>query len=100
MKGISTEDAVFRLKDSVFQTIDQQVGGIFGDSVKAFDCVDHEILLDKLHFYGIRRVSEDWFRSYLANRRQKVQVKSSNTSKNNFSDWGTMTNRVPRGSVL
>ena len=38
-----------------------------------FDCVNHEILLAELHFYGISWVSEDWFRSYLTNRRQKVK---------------------------
>jgi hypothetical protein len=51
------------------------------DSAKAFDCANHELLLHKLYFYGIRAVSEDWFRSYLANRRQEVQVKSPNTAQ-------------------
>jgi hypothetical protein len=47
------------------------VGGIFCDLAKAFDCVNHEILLAKLHVYGIQEISADWFRSYLTNRRLK-----------------------------
>jgi hypothetical protein len=50
------------------------VGGIFCDLAKAFDCVNHEILLAKLHFYGIQGVTADWFKSYLANRRKKVEI--------------------------
>jgi hypothetical protein len=52
------------------------VGGIFCDLAKVFDCVNHEILLAKLHSCVIQRVSEDWFRSYLTNRRQKAVVKT------------------------
>jgi len=47
-----------------------------------------------------RGVSEDWFRSYLVNCRQRVQVKLPNTAENLLSDWGTMTNGVPQGSIL
>jgi hypothetical protein len=76
------------------------VGGIFCDLAKALDCVNHEILLAKLHFYGIRSVYADWFKSYVTNRRQRVEVKSPNTTQNFFSDWGTLKHGVPQGSIL
>ena len=49
------------------------VGGVFCDLAKGFDCVNHAILLVKLYFYGIQRVAEYWFRSFVTNRRQKVE---------------------------
>jgi len=54
-KGISTEDVAFRLTDITFKSINQQmqVEEIFCDLPMASDCVNHEILLAKLHFYGI-----------------------------------------------
>ena len=76
------------------------VGGIFCDLTKTFDCVNHKILLAKLHFYGIWGIYEDWFRSHIANRRQKVEVKPSNTAQNFFTGWGIMKHRVPQGSIL
>ena len=46
--------------------------GIFGDFQKAFDTVDHDILLDTLYMYGVRGTTLDWFSSYLSNRYQYV----------------------------
>jgi hypothetical protein len=52
------------------------VGGIFCYLVQAFDGVNHEIWLGKLHFCGIYRVPEDWSRFCLTNRRQTFEVQS------------------------
>ena len=76
------------------------VGGIFCDLSKAFDCVNHKILLAKLHFYGIQGVFEVWLRSYWNKRRQKVGVTSPNTAQNFVSDWCTLQHGVPQGSIL
>jgi hypothetical protein len=67
---------------------------------KAFDCVNHEILLTKLHFYGIQGTVAEWFRSYVTNRRQKTRIKSSNDTQNFFSNWWTVKQGVPQGSIL
>jgi len=76
------------------------VGGIVCDLSKAFDCVNHEILLTKLHFYGIQGITVDWFRTYLTNRKQKVEIKSPNSTHNLVSDWGILKHGVPQGSIL
>jgi hypothetical protein len=54
----------------------------------------------KLKFYGIRGIAGHWFKSYLNNRRQKVEIKSPDINHNTYSEWGTVNHRVPQGSVL
>ena len=64
------------------------------DLQKAFDIVDHQILLAKLNHNGIRGVSNDWFKSYLSNRNQYVSI-------NGFdSGLAAINSGVPQGSVL
>ena len=76
-----------------------KVAGLFADLSKAFDLVDHRLLLDKLEFYGIRGISHDFFRSYLTNRYQRVEIKDDR-GNSFFSTWKSITYGVPQGSVL
>jgi len=74
------------------------VGGIFCDLKKAFDCVNHEILLTKLHQYGIVGKELKLITSYLQDRHQRVII--SNRSKLYRSEWESIKQDVPWGSVL
>ena len=69
--------------------------GIFIDLRKAFDTVDHQILLSKLHHYGVRGITNRWFSSYLLGGHQTTQIGANNTSKKE-----TILSGVPQGSVL
>ena len=67
---------------------------IFIDLQKAFDTVDHEILLDKLQNNGFRGMFNDWLRSYLTGKHQFVHVAGK------CSPYRTVNHGVPQGSVL
>jgi hypothetical protein len=75
------------------------VGGIFCDLKKAFDGVNHEILLSKLQFYGRVGKFHDLITSYLTNRCRRVLRASTDLSCAN-SCWNTVRHRVPQGSIL
>ena len=54
---------------------DEKIGcGIFVDFQKAFDAVDHDILLSKLEHYTVRGLAKGWFKSHLSNRKQYVLI--------------------------
>jgi len=57
--------------------------------------VNHEILLTKLHFYGIQGITIDWFGTYLTNRKQKVEIKSRTSTHNLVPEWGILKHGVP-----
>ena len=72
----STEQAILETVDTIRKSIDnnEYTCGIFLDFKKAFDTVDHNILLSKLYKYGIRGLGHNWFTDYLTNRQQYVKV--------------------------
>jgi hypothetical protein len=96
----STEQAAFSLINCILTAMNnkQMVGGIFCD-LKAFDCVQHKILLDKLTFYGTDGKFKTLIESYLTNRYQKVALEKIDYSKNSLK-WAKINCGVPHGSIL
>ena len=94
--GCSTTHSLVSIIESINNTIEQKKFGcgVFIDLKKAFDTVNHNILLQKLEHYGIRQNTLLWFESYLCNRKQYVSLNGSD------SELKDITCGVPQGSVL
>ena len=92
----STTDAVTNLVGEILTSFEdnQMVLALFVDLKKAFDTVSHEIILSKLSCLGVNDIELCWFRSYLTNRYQRVQINKS------VSDEVLMTVGVPQGALL
>ena len=89
--------AMIKLFDKSLSALDNKnskVGTVLLDISKAFDCVNHDILLDKLYHYRIRGSVRDWFKSFLTDRTHYVHI-----NVNKF-DLYSPTMGVPQGSVL
>ena len=93
----STDQAATVLVDKISYLLNNnmKVATIFLDMSKAFDCVDHQILLQKLYSYGIRGVAHSWFHSYLSGRTQKVMYNGTLSENTCEVKCG-----VPQGSIL
>ena len=76
----STEIAIYTLINNILSSLHNRtiVGGLFCDLQKAFDCVNYDILLSKMKFYGIRGVANRLMESYLRNRYQRVIINTCN----------------------
>ena len=92
----STVHALISLTENIRKNLDEgNIGsGIFVDLQKAFDTVEHDILLSKLEHYGMCGLANEWFKSYLSNRNQYVSI---NGYDFNLAD---VKFGVPQGLVL
>ena len=95
-KKHSTYMAIIELVDKVTSAVEKNEStlGIFLDLSKAFDTIDHDILLYKLEYYGFRGIVLNWFKSYLENRKQFVRYQSCD------SEYKNIKCGVPQGSIL
>lgn len=69
-------------------------GAVFIDLRKAFNSVDHDLLIKKLESYGFKNNELNWFKSYLSDRKQVVSVGKE------ISDYCPIMSRAPQGSIL
>ena len=101
-KGIATEDAIFKLTNEILTALNSKkvIGGIFCDLEKAFDSVNHGILLSKLPYYGISGKAKLLLESYMQNRYQRVQIANSYLNTTTTSKWTKIKSGVPQGSIL
>ena len=96
-KLFSTTTAVLDVSENILEQLDKNnfVGAVLIDLKKAFDTVDHKILLKKLWCYGFQNQSFDWFESYLTDRQQLTLVNNIMSDLLHEDVYG-----VPQGSVL
>ena len=96
IQGKSTTSAILSFTDNIMKCFDEKnyTIGVFLDFTKAFETVNHDILLHKLEHIGIRNVSLSWFKSYLNARKQFVSYNDKNSSLQELSY------SVPQGSIL
>ena len=95
-KGYSTQYCLTLMLERWKKAIDsgKLAGGLLTDLSKAFDCINHELLIAKLEAYGFDLESLNFIYSYLSNRKQRTKVNGS------FSSWDEIKFGVPQGSIL
>ena len=94
--GRSADQILLYAVDKIVQAVDggNFVCAAFLDLRKAFDSLDHHLLLDHLFSLGVIDVELQWFANYLSDRRQRVK------RGNQFSEWGSVLGGIPQGSAL
>ena len=101
-KKVSTLHAIISLIENIQKGVDdkQIACGVFIDLEKAFDTVDHTLLLNKLSCYDIRGIANRWFRSYLSNRTQYVSINGFNSNHKLMKYGAPFTNSLCNPATL
>ena len=95
-KGFSTQHCLTVMLDKWNKAIDngKVAGALLTDLSKAFDCLNHELLIAKLDAYVFDQSSLSYIYSYLSDRKQRTKV------NNSYSSWSNIKSGVPQGSIL
>ena len=96
VEDYSTQHGLLMMLESWKEAVDKNkaIGALMMDLSKAFDCLSHDLLIAKLHDYGIYFSSLNILQDYLSNRRQRTKVDFK------FSSWKKIISGVPQGSIL
>ena len=95
-KAHGTTTALLEITDNIYQALDNALVTILAllDFSKAFDCANHDIMIAKLKYIGFANNALKWIKSYLTDRLQRVKTDKG------YSNWKTLNNGVPQGSIL
>ena len=95
-KHLSSQQCLILMLEKCKQTLYSKgvSGALLTDLSKAFDCLEHDLIIAKLNAYGFGYKALKIIRSYLVNRQQRVKVNSS------YSSWTEIISGVPQGSIL
>ena len=95
-KGFNAQHCLITMIEKWQRSVDEggQAGALLTDLFKAFDCIDHELLIAKLYAYGFDKNSLYFINSYLKGRKQRTKINSS------YSAFAEILFGVPQGSIL
>ena len=94
--GYSTQHCLFLISEKYKLTVDnnEAFGALLKNLLRAFDCLNHDLLTAKLHSYGLPLISLRLLSHYSSNRKQRIK------SENVFSKWESIETGVPQGLIL
>ena len=95
-KGYSTQHCLIIMLEKWKKALDNRklAGALLTDLSKAFDCLNHELMIAKLEAYGFDQVSLEFIYSYLSDRKHRTKI------NNYFSTWADIISGIPQGSIL